>query len=58
MNEKKYCLGVHCPVKNTCKRHTQRTDDAFRESDAMRKCTNQKKYVQDRERINPDSKRK
>lgn len=58
MNEKKYCMGVQCPVKKTCKRHTQRAEGFFRESDAMRKCTNQKKYVQDGENINPDSKRK
>lgn len=58
MNEKKCCLGIQCPVKKTCKRYTARLDGTYRESIPMSRCTNQKKYVQDKENINPDSKRK
>lgn len=55
-----FCLGIHCSVKNTCKRYTSGlvavvndgTNDAY-----IRTCTSQKKYVQDVNKINTDSKR-
>ena len=48
--DKVFCAGIECPVKNTCMRYTkglgvtmyEGTSDTF-----IRKCTNQKKYMQD-----------
>ena len=45
-----YCMGVQCPIKKQCLRYTQGkvamvtdgTTDAY-----LRKCTNQKKFIQD-----------
>ena len=44
-----YCMGKECPVRNTCKRYTGFLYDNKESSGfpAMRKCTNQKKYIQD-----------
>lgn len=49
-----YCMGIQCPVKNQCLRYTSGivatmhdgTLDKF-----VRKCTNQKKFVQDKAKI-------
>ena len=49
-----YCMGIQCPVKNQCLRYTSGigatmydgTLDKF-----VRKCTNQKKFVQDKTKI-------
>ena len=57
---KVFCMGAECPAKNTCIRYTKglvakmydEVQDRF-----IRKCTNQKKYIQDSEKINKDSKR-
>lgn len=54
-----YCKGIECPVKKTCKRYTNGlgvtmydgTSDTF-----IRKCTNLRRYLQDRTKINNDSK--
>lgn len=47
----KYCLGIECPVRNGCKRYNDGTKvlDAHIAVDGvfMRKCTSQKRYVQD-----------
>lgn len=48
-----YCLGVECPNKNQCLLHTHQTTGTV-----IRKCTNRKKFVQDKEKINGDSLRK
>ena len=57
---KTYCMGVECPVKNGCLRYTKGlgatmhewTDDRF-----VRRCTNQRLYVQDSDRVNADSRK-
>lgn len=45
-----YCLGTQCPVKKQCLRYTNGIGIAgqFR---FIRKCTNQKWYVQDKDKI-------
>lgn len=54
-----YCNGEECSVKNTCFRFTHRNeyDGSSKDSAVIRKCTSQKKYVQDVDEINTDSKR-
>lgn len=52
--DKIWCMGVTCSVKNTCQRYTQRDEST---GGLMRKCTNQKKYIQDKNKINNDSKK-
>ena len=47
-----HCLGVHCPVKNQCMRHTHLWDGI------IRKCSNQRLFLQDTEKINGDSLRR
>ena len=55
-----YCMGIKCPIKTQCLRYTKGlgatmydgTEDKY-----MRNCTSQKKFVQDSETINNDSKR-
>ncbi len=57
---KVFCMGIKCPVKKTCLRYTKGvlalmydgTKDKF-----IRSCTNQKRYLQDSDNINPDSKK-
>ena len=46
-----YCRGDFCPVKNTCQRYTKKSNG----DTVIRHCTNQRKYVQDKEKINGDS---
>ena len=46
------CLGAECPVRNTCKRYTGR------KGVGIRKCTNQRGFVQDESKINGDSLRR
>ena len=46
---KAFCSGVECPVRNTCLRYTLRDKAIHGE---IRKCTNQKKYIQDISKIN------
>jgi hypothetical protein len=42
-----YCMGVECPVKNTCVRYVERKKafDSNEDSVLIRKCTNQKKHI-------------
>jgi hypothetical protein len=57
---KVFCMGIKCPVKNTCLRYTKglmATMYDGTEERYIRRCTNQKKYMQDGETINKDSKR-
>lgn len=52
---KVYCIGMQCPVKNTCQRYTKGIDATMYDGTTdryIRRCTNQKKYVQDKTRIN------
>lgn len=55
-----YCMGHECSVKNTCKRYTSglcvEVSDGCTEQ-FMRKCTSQKRYVQDETKINEDGKK-
>lgn len=52
-----YCMGIECSVKNTCLRYTKGRDatiynecgDKF-----IRKCTQQKRYLQDQNNVNVD----
>lgn len=48
-NKSLWCIGVECPVKNTCFRYlkglVEKQDKS--ENNFMRKCTNQKKYIRD-----------
>ena len=34
------CKGLHCPVRNACKRYVD-----YKGGDAFNKCTNQKRFV-------------
>ena len=47
------CMGVECPTKNQCLRYTHGGTKR-----TIRKCTNGKKFLQDKSRINKDSMRK
>lgn len=55
-----YCRGVECPIKNTCLRYTgyNHINSCVGGYTLMRKCTNQKRYIQDENKINTDSKRR
>jgi len=50
-----YCKGEQCSVKNTCERYTKR--DKNSSDGVIRKCTSQKRYVQDADKVNDDGKR-
>lgn len=49
--KRKYCMGESCPVRNTCMRYTRKSNGCM----VTRNCTNQRKYIQDTEKINGDS---
>ena len=45
-----YCMGIECPVRNRCLRYTSGIDAKINDGTLdkfERKCTNQKKFVQD-----------
>jgi len=44
-----YCIGIQCPVKRQCLRYTKRV--AAGHYGFIRKCTNQRLYVQDKDKI-------
>lgn len=54
-----FCKGEECPIKNQCLRYTKR--NAFNNSigghSVIRKCTSQKRFVQDEDKVNSDSKK-
>lgn len=55
-----YCMGIQCPIKTQCLRYTKglvATESDGTKDKYMRNCTSQKKYVQDSENVNSDSKR-
>jgi len=59
--KREYCMGIKCPIKKQCLRYTRglvATENDGTEDKYMRNCTNQKKYVQDSNNINNDSKRR
>lgn len=53
-----YCIGAECAVKNTCLRYTEGRNlivgDGCDSATFIRKCTQQKKYVQDIYNVNND----
>lgn len=54
-----YCMGSECSVRHTCLRYTQRkiginsTEGGYT---TIRKCTNQRRYLQDESTCNQDGK--
>ena len=49
-----YCMGIECPVKNQCIRYTSGIDATVCDGTLdkfVRKCTNQKKFIQDKTKI-------
>lgn len=49
-----YCMGIECPVKNQCIRYTSGIDSTVCDGTLdkfVRKCTNQKKFIQDKTKI-------
>lgn len=54
-----YCKGDECSVKHTCLRYTGRNSvtSCVGGYSVIRKCTLQKRYIQDESRVNQDSKR-
>lgn len=53
MKKMVFCMGVECPVRNTCKRYT-----THNQAPIIRKCSNQRRYLQDRSKVNEDSSRR
>lgn len=54
-----YCLGAECSVKHTCLRFTSFKGMLVKDGDGgcvIRKCTLQKKYLQDVNNVNNDGK--
>lgn len=51
-----FCQGDECSVKNTCLRYTHRGDytNCIGGYSVMRKCTQQKRYIQDESKVNKD----
>lgn len=49
-----YCMGIQCPVKNQCLRYTSGIGATMHDGTLdkfVRKCTNQKKFLQDEARV-------
>lgn len=46
-----YCMGIECPVRNSCLRYTSGIDAKINDGTLdkfVRKCTNQKKFIRDK----------
>lgn len=54
MMEMMFCKGVECAVRNTCLRYTKGIDQ---DGKHIEKCTRQKRYVQDKTKVNTDGQR-
>lgn len=54
-----FCKGDECPIRNQCLRYTKRDDvtNCIGGYSVIRKCTQQKRFLQDESRVNQDSKR-
>jgi len=54
-----FCKGDECPIRNQCLRYTKRNDvtNCIGGYSVIRKCTQQKRFLQDESRVNQDSKR-
>lgn len=50
MNKKVYCAGIRCPVRERCLRYTKKDEASVDDALALY-CTNQKKFIQDSERV-------
>ena len=46
-----HCVGLHCSVRNTCLLHTSHKCDG---GVTIMHCTNQKRYKQDKTKVNDD----
>lgn len=57
---KTVCSGIECPVRNTCLRYTERNKvtNCIGGYNVIRKCTNQRRYLQDKSNINESCLRK
>ena len=54
MKDDMYCMGVQCPIKTQCLRYTDGIKDIIEDGTTVkffRKCTNQKKFLQDSTKI-------
>ena len=49
-----YCMGIECPVKNRCIRYTRGISATMYDGtldNFIRKCTNQKNFIQDKTNV-------
>lgn len=52
-----FCNGEECPVRRTCLRYTKRDErNDGKEYVLIRKCTLQRRYLQDANKVNADGK--
>lgn len=52
-----FCSGYECPVRCTCLRYTKRDEmKDGKEYMLIRKCTTQRRYLQDENNVNKDGK--
>jgi len=51
-----YCKGEECPVRNQCRRYTERgkVTNCVGGYNEIRKCTNARRFLQDEGKINRD----
>lgn len=54
-----FCRGDECPIRGTCLRYTKRNDvtSCIGGYSVIRKCTQQRRYLQDESKVNTDGKR-
>jgi len=55
-NTRIFCKGEECSVKHTCLRYTRRNSvtSCVGGYSVIRKCTQQKRYIQDESKVNKD----
>jgi len=54
MRSNEYCMGIHCPIKNQCLRYTRGVEAVITDGTTakfFRRCTNQKKFIQDEAKV-------
>jgi hypothetical protein len=47
-------MGIHCPIKNQCLRYTRGVEAVITDGTTakfFRRCTNQKKFIQDEAKV-------
>lgn len=54
-----FCKGEECPIRNQCQRYTKYVTitQSVGGYTVIRKCTSQKRFLQDSDKVNKDSKR-